>query len=54
VTADANTEAPGARRDPAMSEASTRAIAKAGRRFLPLIVIAYFFNYLDRTMMRRE
>jgi MFS transporter, ACS family, tartrate transporter len=49
MTADANAEATGGRLNPAMSEASTRAIAKAARRFLPLIVVAYFFNYLDRT-----
>jgi D-galactonate transporter len=49
MTADTNAGATGARLNLAMSEASARAIAKAGRRFLPLIVIAYFFNYLDRT-----
>jgi MFS family permease len=49
MTADTDAGATGTRLNPAMSEASMRAIAKAGRRFLPLIVIAYFFNYLDRT-----
>ena len=49
MAADTNAGATGTHLDPATSEASTRAIAKAARRFLPLIVICYFFNYLDRT-----
>ncbi|MBV9826474.1 MAG: MFS transporter [Alphaproteobacteria bacterium] len=32
-----------------VSDACGRALTKAGRRFLPLIIVSYFFNYLDRT-----
>jgi ACS family tartrate transporter-like MFS transporter len=49
MTTEISAGATGTPLNPAMSEAGARAIAKAAKRFLPLIVIAYFFNYLDRT-----
>src|SRR5262245_5194676 len=48
ATTQQASEAPGPAADHAMREAERRVFAKIGWRLMPVLILAYVFNYLDR------